>query len=266
MTKQKNYCSLCDEILSDIVWTDKNCYVIRVLDEAYGLHRVIWKHHIKELSDLQKPDLDELIRNSVKLEKYLLEKFRPDKINIASFGNQTPHLHVHVIPRWKTDPWWPDTTWSPMKEVVWKTFSVENKELKIGIGPWSNFFEIAGLIRQKVFGEKKLVKPAKELNKTDQVSRHIVLKDTQFFATGRLGPSGQIDLISVLKTHRGLGFGTILLHELEKEAYSLSLNSISVNAQESHSNYYKKQGFLPSGKAFFQSQKTYQKMVKILIR
>ena len=266
MTKQKNYCSLCDEILSDIVWTDKNCYVIRVLNEVYGLHRVIWKHHVKELSALEKPELDELIKNSIKLEKYLLEKFKPDKVNIASFGNQTPHLHVHVIPRWKTDPWWPDTTWSPMKEVIWKTFSVENKEVKIGIGSWSNFFEMARLVRQKVFVEEQPLNPVKELDKTDQVSRHIVLKDTQFFATGRLGPSGQIDLISVLKTHRGLGFGTILLHELEKEAYSLSLKSISVNAQESHSNYYKKQGFLPSGKTFLQSQKTYQKMVKILLR
>ena len=264
MTKQINYCSLCDDILSDIVWTDKNCYVIRVLNEVYGLHRVIWKHHVKEMSDLEKPELDELIRNSVKLEKYLLEKFKPDKVNIASFGNQTPHLHVHVIPRWKTDPWWPDTTWSPMKEVVWKTFSVENKEVKIGIGSWSNFFEMARLVRQKVFGEEQPLEPAKELGKTNQVSRYIVLKDTQVFATGRLGPSGQIGWISVLETHRYLGFETIILHELEKEACSLSLKSISVNSQESAIDYYKKQGFLPSGKTFLQYQKTYQKMVKIL--
>jgi diadenosine tetraphosphate (Ap4A) HIT family hydrolase/GNAT superfamily N-acetyltransferase len=265
MTKQKNYCSLCDEIIGDTVWTDKNCYVIRVLNDVYGLHRVIWKHHVRELSDLEKPELDELIRNSVKLEKYLLEKFKPDKVNIASFGNQTPHLHIHVIPRWKTDPWWPDTTWSPMKEVIWKTFSVKNKEVKLGIGSWSNFFEMARLVRQKAFVEEEPLKPAKELHETEQVSRYIVLKDTQVFATGRLGPSGQISWISVLKTHRHLGFYTVLLHELEKEAYSLGLKSISVNAEDSAIDHYKKQGFLPSSKTFLQSQKTFQKMVKILI-
>ena len=37
---------------------------------------------------------------------------RPDKVNLASLGNMVPHLHWHVIPRWKNDPWFPDSVWS----------------------------------------------------------------------------------------------------------------------------------------------------------
>lgn len=37
----------------------------------------------------------------------------PDKINLAQFGNQVPHLHWHLIPRWRTDPYFPESAWSP---------------------------------------------------------------------------------------------------------------------------------------------------------
>ena len=39
---------------------------------------------------------------------------------------------------------------------------------------------MARLVRQKVFAEEQPLKPVKELDKTDQVSRHIVFKDKQF--------------------------------------------------------------------------------------
>jgi len=34
------------------------------------------------------------------------------KINIASLGNQVPHLHWHVIPRFVDDPFFPGSIWS----------------------------------------------------------------------------------------------------------------------------------------------------------
>ena len=35
----------------------------------------------------------------------------PHKINLASFGNLTPHLHWHVIPRFEDDPHFPNSIW-----------------------------------------------------------------------------------------------------------------------------------------------------------
>ncbi|MEM7379207.1 MAG: HIT family protein [Pseudomonadota bacterium] len=34
-----------------------------------------------------------------------------DKINVASIGNVVPQLHIHVIGRFTSDPYWPDVVW-----------------------------------------------------------------------------------------------------------------------------------------------------------
>ena len=38
-------------------------------------------------------------------------KFKPDKVNIASFGNMVPHLHWHIIPRFEVDRHYPNPIW-----------------------------------------------------------------------------------------------------------------------------------------------------------
>src|SRR5262249_17941277 len=37
---------------------------------------------------------------------------KPDHVNVASLGNVMPHLHWHVVPRYKTDPRWGAPIWS----------------------------------------------------------------------------------------------------------------------------------------------------------
>jgi diadenosine tetraphosphate (Ap4A) HIT family hydrolase len=36
----------------------------------------------------------------------------PDKVNIATLGNMVPHIHWHVIPRYKDDAFFPGSAWS----------------------------------------------------------------------------------------------------------------------------------------------------------
>ena len=45
------------------------------------------------------------------MEAALRDMLDPDKINLASLGNMTPHLHWHVIPRWRDDPHFPGSIW-----------------------------------------------------------------------------------------------------------------------------------------------------------
>lgn len=49
------------------------------------------------------------------LEQVLRELIQPDKINLASFGNQVPHVHWHVIPRFRDDAHFPDAVWAPQR-------------------------------------------------------------------------------------------------------------------------------------------------------
>jgi diadenosine tetraphosphate (Ap4A) HIT family hydrolase len=45
------------------------------------------------------------------VEAALRELLQPQKINLASLGNLTPHLHWHVIPRFVDDPHFPLPIW-----------------------------------------------------------------------------------------------------------------------------------------------------------
>ena len=48
-------------------------------------------------------------------EEILRETLQPAKINLASLGNQVPHLHWHVIPRFTDDAHFPDPVWAVRK-------------------------------------------------------------------------------------------------------------------------------------------------------
>lgn len=45
------------------------------------------------------------------IEKEMLEYFEPEKINIASFGNYVPHVHFHIMARFKEDSFFPEPMW-----------------------------------------------------------------------------------------------------------------------------------------------------------
>jgi diadenosine tetraphosphate (Ap4A) HIT family hydrolase len=45
------------------------------------------------------------------VEAALREIMAPDKINLASLGNVVPHLHWHVIPRYRDDKHFPEPIW-----------------------------------------------------------------------------------------------------------------------------------------------------------
>ena len=36
---------------------------------------------------------------------------KPDHVNVASLGNVVPHLHWHIVPRYRTDPRWGGPIW-----------------------------------------------------------------------------------------------------------------------------------------------------------
>tara|TARA_B110000495_G_C22636186_1_gene378044 strand:- start:63 stop:353 length:291 start_codon:yes stop_codon:yes gene_type:complete len=53
-----------------------------------------------------------LMRVVVGVEEIVANTMKPLKINLASLGNQVPHLHWHIIPRYEDDPYFPDSIWS----------------------------------------------------------------------------------------------------------------------------------------------------------
>lgn len=53
------------------------------------------------------------------VEAAVREAMEPDKMNVASLGNMTPHVHWHVIPRFADDRHFPTPVWAvPRRERV----------------------------------------------------------------------------------------------------------------------------------------------------
>ena len=73
--------------------------------------KIFTNKEIKELSSCCKETKLEIFRCLDVIEKEMLEYFQPEKINIASFGNYVPHVHFHVMARFKEDSYFPEPMW-----------------------------------------------------------------------------------------------------------------------------------------------------------
>lgn len=109
-------CPLCLSPGGEIVWEDNLCRVVRV-DGAEGVAfpgycRVIWRAHVAEMSDLDARSRRHLMNVVFAVESALRALTAPDKINLAALGNMVPHLHWHVIPRWRDDSHFPAAIWA----------------------------------------------------------------------------------------------------------------------------------------------------------
>jgi diadenosine tetraphosphate (Ap4A) HIT family hydrolase len=63
------------------------------------------------MSDLASPQRERMMKVVFAVETAIREIVLPDKINIASLGNKTPHIHWHVIPRFENDKHFPNSHW-----------------------------------------------------------------------------------------------------------------------------------------------------------
>jgi len=104
-------CPLCNPINEKVIKSN-NLFRVILVDEIPGFIRVILNKHIAEFSDLDFDEYSEVMKEVYRIEKIMRESLNPDKINIASLGNYVPHLHIHIIPRYKDDAWFPDSIWS----------------------------------------------------------------------------------------------------------------------------------------------------------
>ena len=107
-------CVLCHPENETVVWKNEKLRVILVHDHNFpGYFRVIWNEHVAEMSDLSEEDQQLLLRVLLTVEKVVREQMRPDKMNWAQFGNMVPHLHWHLIARYRDDSHFPESIWGP---------------------------------------------------------------------------------------------------------------------------------------------------------
>ena len=112
-------CSLCETAGGVLLGQRGPWRVVRVDDAAFpAFYRVISQHHVAEFSALLAPERHQCMDLVCAIERVLIERLQPTKINLAALGNVVPHLHWHVIPRYVDDPHFPQPIWSnPQREI-----------------------------------------------------------------------------------------------------------------------------------------------------
>lgn len=107
-------CPLCKPNTQSVLVLRPGWRIVDAADPLFpGFTRVIWHSHVKEMTDLSSNERKELMGVVFAVEQIMRDTLKPDKINLASLGNQVPHLHWHIIARWQNDPTFPGAVWGP---------------------------------------------------------------------------------------------------------------------------------------------------------
>ena len=105
-------CQLCRPSPHLVLWQDDFCRVVLLDDVDYpGYCRVELIDHVKEMTDLPIRLRSRLMQTVCIVEQAIRDELKPTKVNLASLGNKTPHLHWHVIPRFENDMHFPNSHW-----------------------------------------------------------------------------------------------------------------------------------------------------------
>jgi diadenosine tetraphosphate (Ap4A) HIT family hydrolase len=88
------------------------CRVLLLNDAQYPWFVLVpRRENTSEIFLLDDADQQQLLRESSRLSRALMDAFRGDKLNVAALGNVVPQLHVHHIVRYRDDPAWPGAVW-----------------------------------------------------------------------------------------------------------------------------------------------------------
>ena len=112
-------CELCDAAGGEQIWQRDDIRVVLVDDPLFpGYCRVVWSGHVREMTDLDVIARDTFMQVVWQVERAIRSVMRPEKINLASLGNLTPHLHWHVIPRYLDDSHFPQPVWGTQQRTA----------------------------------------------------------------------------------------------------------------------------------------------------
>lgn len=80
---------------------------------------VALKEHANDLADLSDAQRDAFFADVATAARAIRKAFNPDKINYAAFGDLVPHLHFHLVPKYRDQFEWGGTfIMNPQQKVM----------------------------------------------------------------------------------------------------------------------------------------------------
>jgi diadenosine tetraphosphate (Ap4A) HIT family hydrolase len=67
---------------------------------------------IEDLHQLPPGRYEEVLAAVRRVSEFVVNYFQPEKLNVASIGNQVRQMHIHIVGRSPEDPAWPGTVWA----------------------------------------------------------------------------------------------------------------------------------------------------------
>lgn len=98
----KNKEFICNLDLSTVLLEDKEIPWILLIPRV---------ENARQITDLSFEDQITLLKEINLCSSVMKNLFECDQLNIASIGNKTPQLHVHIVCRTKKDFLWPQAVW-----------------------------------------------------------------------------------------------------------------------------------------------------------
>ncbi len=121
-------CELCAGPGGRVLHDDGRLRVVFVDEADYpGFVRVIWNAHVREMTDLMPADRAHLMQVVFTVEQVQRQVLCPHKMNVASLGNVTPHLHWHLIPRFADDAHFPAPIWAERRRTTPDAVAAERR-------------------------------------------------------------------------------------------------------------------------------------------
>lgn len=93
-----------------LIYKNKNIKIEVEKSEIPWL-KIFTQEPYKEMSEVPSEVKFEIYDLLDIIEKEMLAYYQPKKINIASFGNYMPHVHWHIMARFKDDSFFPEPMW-----------------------------------------------------------------------------------------------------------------------------------------------------------
>lgn len=108
MTEQKNKCIFCKISKGDIpcnkVFEDKNFLVfLDIKPVSFGHLLIIPKKHVIWMQEADDKIIADIYKLAKKMMLALKKGLKCDYVQLSVVGNEVPHFHIHLIPRYKDD-------------------------------------------------------------------------------------------------------------------------------------------------------------------
>lgn len=107
-----NKCTICER--NNQIKKGKNPYFVKEFKTGFvvlsdyqfykGYTLFLAKKHVREIHQLPEGVKIEFLKEMSLVVEAVFKAFKPLKLNYEALGNTDPHLHWHIIPRYKNDP------------------------------------------------------------------------------------------------------------------------------------------------------------------